>query len=369
MGVRLGAISRLHAFPRAQDHLTSKTVAGAIVTLLGVLTMVVLFIHELNFYTGTYTVHEMTVDKSPRDTRLSIQLNITFPALPCHVLSLDALDMSGKHEVDLHTTIFKERIDQNGRRLSRELIEDLVEGEHKEDHHKPTKPAGLALEDFFLETSHEHELEVAKIKEALARKEGCWVHGHLMVQRVAGNFHISVHSHSFFVLQKVFANVGEVNVSHRIHRMGFGIDYPGRINPLDGFERFLQPNDLHSGGTFKYFLKVVPTDFHHLGQKDPISTNQYSVTEYFAPVYKNENNLPAVFFLYDLSPITVQIKEKRRNFFHFLTRLCAVLGGTFALTGMFDRWVYLLVQQLTSGGGRETLGNLRSPVMSSSPNR
>lgn len=42
----------------------------------------------------------------------------------------------------------------------------------------------------------------------------------------------------------------------------------------------------------------------------------------------------AVYFLYDLSPITVTIKEERRSFLHFITRLCAVLGGTFALTGM-----------------------------------
>lgn len=28
------------------------------------------------------------------------------------------------------------------------------------------------------------------------------------------------------------------------------------------------------------------------------------------------------------------IKEERRSFLHFLTRLCAVLGGTFALTGL-----------------------------------
>jgi len=43
--------------------------------------------------------------------------------------------------------------------------------------------------------------------------------------------------------------------------------------------------------------------------------------------------LPAVYFLYDLSPITVTIKEERRSFLHLITRLCAVLGGTFALTG------------------------------------
>ena len=55
-------------------------------------------------------------------------------------------------------------------------------------------------------------------------------------------------------------------------------------------------------------------------------------------------SLTAVFFLYDLSPIAVTISEARRNFFHFLTRLCAVLGGTFALSGgIASRNEYLFV--------------------------
>jgi len=37
--------------------------------------------------------------------------------------------------------------------------------------------------------------------------------------------------------------------------------------------------------------------------------------------------------VYDLSPIVVTITESRRSFGHFITRLCAVLGGTFAVTG------------------------------------
>ncbi|MFS8030962.1 putative endoplasmic reticulum vesicle transporter [Helianthus anomalus] len=51
---------------------------------------------------------------------------------------------------------------------------------------------------------------------------------------------------------------------------------------------------------------------------------------------------PAVYFLYDLSPITVTIKEERRSFIHFITRLCAVLGGTFALTGGLRLWTVLM---------------------------
>lgn len=60
----------------------------------------------------------------------------------------------------------------------------------------------------------------------------------------------------------------------------------------------------------------------------------------------------AVYFLYDLSPITVTIREERRNFLHFITRLCAVLGGTFAMTGLppalQDCFYHMLVLELPS---------------------
>lgn len=352
MAVKWGAISRLHAFPRAEDHLQQKTTSGAFVTLLGLATIILLFVHELGFYLSTYTDYKMEVDSAARDQRLSIVINITFPGLPCPVLSLDALDMSGLHEVDLHTTIFKVRLDREGRHLGKELIRDLVEGEHKEAHERPHKPAGTEEDQqfqgmaLFQERMAESENEVKAIRAALDAHEGCNVHGHMLVQRVAGNFHFSVHGHSFYVLQKVFSQVGQVNVSHAIHELGFGREYPGQFNPLDGFNRILDGSHSKHGGTFKYFLKVVPTTYNHLDGEN-IATNQYSVTEYFTPIYPGDGNLPAVYFLYDLSPITVEITERRRNFFHFITRLCAVLGGTFALTGVLDRWIYGLMQSVS----------------------
>ena len=105
--------------------------------------------------------------------------------------------------------------------------------------------------------------------------------------------------------------------------------------------------------------QVVPTEYRYLSKR-VLPTNQFSVTEYFVPIKPTDRSWPgnppphpapiicyvhllsglirfpwtAVYFLYDLSPITVTIKEERRNFLHFITRLCAVLGGTFAMTGL-----------------------------------
>ncbi|KAJ0787346.1 putative endoplasmic reticulum vesicle transporter [Helianthus annuus] len=53
-------------------------------------------------------------------------------------------------------------------------------------------------------------------------RHSCRVYGVLDVQRVAGNFHISI-----------FEGATHVNVSHVIHDLSFGPKYPGLHNPLD----------------------------------------------------------------------------------------------------------------------------------------
>ena len=56
--------------------------------------MTILFFGELSLYLTTNTVHEMSVDTS-RGEKLHINLNVTFPSMPCSVISLDTMDISG----------------------------------------------------------------------------------------------------------------------------------------------------------------------------------------------------------------------------------------------------------------------------------
>ncbi|KAH7661109.1 COPII vesicle protein [Dioscorea alata] len=352
MGVRLQALRNFDAFPRAEEHLLQKTKSGAVVSIIGLVIMAILFIHELNYYLTTYTVHQMSVDLKRGET-LPIHINMTFPSLPCEVLSVDAIDMSGKHEVDLDTNIWKLRLNKEGQIIGTEYLTDLVEKEHATHKH------GVEDKDHHEETPEkkpEHGLNsdaeemIKNVKSAMERGEGCRVYGVLDVQRVAGNFHISVHGLNIFVAQQIFGGAAHVNVSHMIHDLSFGPKYPGIHNPLDGTTRILH----ETSGTFKYYIKIVPTDYRYLS-KDVLPTNQFSVTEYFVPIREGDRSWPAVYFLYDLSPITVTIKEERRSFLHFITRLCAVLGGTFALTGMLDRWMFRLIESFTKAKSRSSL--------------
>ncbi|XP_041007241.1 endoplasmic reticulum-Golgi intermediate compartment protein 3 isoform X2 [Juglans microcarpa x Juglans regia] len=341
MGVKQ-AIKSLDAFPRAEDHLLQKTQSGALVSVFGLVIMAILFLHELRYYITTYTIHQMSVDLKRGET-LPIHINMTFPSLPCDVVSIDAIDMSGKHEVDLDTNIWKLRLNSYGHIIGTEYLSDLVEKEHTVDKHDQHEDSDKKTHGF----DQAAENMIKKVKQALAHGEGCRVYGVLDVQRVAGNFHISVHGLNIYVAQMIFEGSNNVNVSHVIHDLSFGPKYPGIHNPLDGTVRVLHD----TSGTFKYYIKIVPTEYRYIS-KEVLPTNQFSVTEYFSPMKEFDRTWPAVYFLYDLSPITVTIREERRSFLHLITRLCAVLGGTFALTGMLDRWMYRLLEALTKPNAR-----------------
>ncbi|KAG6519853.1 hypothetical protein ZIOFF_016881 [Zingiber officinale] len=226
---RFQSLRNFDAFPRAEEHLLQKTHSGAIVSIIGIAVMVTLFVHELQYYLTTYTVHQMSVDVK-RGENLPIHINITFPSLPCEVLSVDAIDMSGKHEVDLDTNIWKLRLTSDGKIMGAEYLSDLVEKEHSGHKHVAKLNIFRILRDPYLhehlvyrklstdesdhhdessQHKHEHTLGsdaekmIENVKQAISNGEGCRVYGVLDVQRVAGNFHISVHGLNIFVAQQV----------------------------------------------------------------------------------------------------------------------------------------------------------------------
>ena len=66
--------------------------------------------------------------------------------------------------------------------------------------------------------------------------------------------------------------------------------------------------------------------------------------------------LPAVYFRYDMSPITVQYKLYKENFLHFLIQLCAIVGGIFTVTGIIDGLIHTSVAHLLKKANMGKLG-------------
>jgi Endoplasmic reticulum vesicle transporter len=165
-------------------------------------------------------------------------------------------------------------------------------------------------------------------------------------------------------LPQIHTDFSKINMTHHIHALRVGPGYPGRVSPLDGFDRVVT-----SGyGTFRYFLTIVPTTFVS-ALWSRTHTFAYSVSEYFLPgpppalvasggkggdrgpgtsagadAGGTIEQMPAIDFRFSVSPIAVKVWYPARAFGHFLTRFCAVLGGCFALTQWADGLVHFVLK-------------------------
>lgn len=362
----LGKLRALDAYPKLQEDFQSKTLTGGVITLASSVIMLLLFFSECRYYARIQEVDELYVDLS-RGEQMKININMSIPHMPCDWLSIDAMDVSGEVQLEVDHDIYKRRLDSSGKVLA-------IPERHEVGPEKPNTDGTLECGSCF-GAGEEGECcntceEVRKAyrrkgwalttpdsveqckREGYAEKlletdgEGCNIYGALLVNKVAGNFHLAP-GRSF---QQGAAHVHDLtpftgrtfDLTHTVHSLSFGEPYPGMHNPLDGAHVLQRgyENPLGQHGMYQYFLKVVPTTYTDL-RNQSLATNQYSVNEHFKPIPEMTNtNVPGIFFYYDLSPIKVVKKERRTPFVEFVTSTCAIVGGVFTISGIVDALIY-----------------------------
>lgn len=176
--------------------------------------------------------------------------------------------------------------------------------------------------------------------------EGCQVAGEIVVNKVAGNFHIAIgkgikygpkHVHHFNV-----SEITEFNSSHIINKLSFGSSFSGYKDPLEGTVEILKAEDRSYSGHFEYFLQVIPTTFINRYGYQTL-TSQYSTTVHYSRVESQNTGsfrLPGIFFIYKLSPFMVRVEELTPSFLQFLTSICAIVGGVITVSGIIDSFVF-----------------------------
>lgn len=406
----MGLFSELKSFdayPKLHEDMQVRTLGGAAVSVVAGLFITILFFTELNLFLTTETVDHVYVDTNTHDI-LRINFNITFPHIPCNLLSLDAMDISGAQQININHHVFKRAINSDGAYISDEVLHELHETVQNETLQSDAiarieEPGycgscyGAGNEGQCCNTctsvqeAYQHKgwamIDLDKIEQCVAtgetkdvmmdelqRGDGCNINGYLEVAKVGGNFHFAPgksyqHRGSHIHDLEAFGDY-RFNFTHHIHHLSFGELFPGVVNPLDNTERVetelaitkkkkdadnvivvesLQQlleqlsgmtHKQPGGGMFSYYTQVVPTEYHALDGQH-IKTNQYSVTEHYKTVsHSDGSGLPGVFMYYEISPMVVDVVEKRQSFPHFLTQLCAILGGVFTVAGMFDKLIH-----------------------------
>jgi len=174
---------------------------------------------------------------------------------------------------------------------------------------------------------------------------GCQASGHLMVNRVPGNFHIEAKSKSHNL------NAAMTNLSHVVNHLSFGEpvneqsrkvkrilkqtpDQYKQFNPMDG--------SVYSTPKFHeahhHYIKVVSTHLDYGSDNNKLETYQY--LEQSQVVYYDEMNVPEARFSYDISPMSVVVTKEGRKWYDYVTSVCAIIGGTFTTLGLIDASLY-----------------------------
>lgn len=271
-------IRRFDIYRKVPKDLTQPTVTGACVSIVSVLFMLFLFLSELTGFLQMEVVSELIVDDPVKySEKIPVFLNITLMNTKCEYVGLDIQDDMGRHEVGFQDNT--EKIPQND-------------------------------------------------------DNGCRMETHFLINKVPGNFHVSTHA--------ARNQPAQGDMRHVVHKLRFGMDLEegknvkGSFNPMESLDK----TSGNAQATHDYIIRVVPSVYvDSTGNRRYPYQYTYSYREILQYGHGG-HMMPAIWFRYEMSPITVQYTERRKPLYHFLTTVCAIVGGTFTVAGIFDSCVF-----------------------------
>ncbi|XP_074302449.1 protein disulfide-isomerase 5-4-like isoform X2 [Silene latifolia] len=179
------------------------------------------------------------------------------------------------------------------------------------------------------------------IKRPAPPSGGCRIEGFVRVKKVPGNLVVSARSgsHSF--------DASKMNVSHFITELSFGMRLsPRMLSDLKRIEPYLgasherlsgqsyitQDQDSDANVTIEHYLQVVKTEVRTSSGHTLVEEHEY--TAHSSLVHSPD--IPVAKFHFELSPMQVLVMENPRSFSHFITNVCAIIGGVFTVAGILD---------------------------------
>ncbi len=272
-------VKRLDIYRKIPKDLTQPTTTGGLVSIACVTFIFVMLASELVSFVAPDIRSELLVDSDSNPTdRIPVRLNISLPGMKCEFLGIDIQDDMGRHEVG------------------------------------------------FVENT---------LKTPINGDSGCLFEARFHINRVPGNFHVSTHS--------VDDQPDDYDFSHVVHELTIGSRIKkiaakgiGSFNALGGRQK-LDSNGLES---HEYVMKIVPTTYVDLAQTKLVAYQYTYAYRSYVSFGHGGRVVPAIWFRYDLNPITVRYHETRPPLYHFVTTICAIVGGTFTVAGIIDSCIF-----------------------------
>mmetsp|Transcript_16129 Transcript_16129/g.18279 ORF Transcript_16129/g.18279 Transcript_16129/m.18279 type:complete len:295 (+) Transcript_16129:182-1066(+) len=281
---------RYDAFSKSSTGTSVQTVEGAALSISAFIFMLVLAVLELYSFFQVSVVEQIVLDNDFGTAQTNFSLDIDFVALKCDQVHV--------------------------------ILEQTLKKEHQE------------VTSMF----------------SLSGTSGCNVKGTIPIPKDSGSLSVAyMHptSKSTLRLLKDLSDMFSFDTSHKINSLSFGSYFPGINNPLDDFTYNLATES--SASRVWYQIKVVPTIYRSI-DGSRIQSNQFSVSQYTKTFKRTkvtastfssgQVHIPGVYLQYDFSPIVIEKSETKKTLPQLITRLFALLGGTYAFAGLLDAFIY-----------------------------
>jgi len=271
-------IKRMDIYRKVPKDLTQPTITGAVVSICCCVFICSMLVVELLWFISPDIKSELIVENLDPTERIPVRINISLPRMKCEYLGIDIQDDQGRHEVG--------------------FVENTIK-----------TPLG---------------------------DDGCLFEAKFHINKVPGNFHLSTHS--------VDVQPDNYDFAHEIHEVSFGSkirkisskNIRSSFNPLKDRSR----TDGNALESHEYIMRIVPTTYEEVGG-GRLTAYQYTFA-YRSHISFGHGGrvIPALWFRFDLNPITVRYHEERPPLYHFLTTICAIVGGTFTVAGIIDSCIF-----------------------------
>ena len=259
---------------------------------------------ELTFNFKTTIIERVHVNATT-PAGLELEFDVTLPSVPCALLNVDSNDPTGQRQslhLDKKHHVWKHRISKEGKFIGERSRIELGSTLLSEDRLRELAVESGAVEEVGEEEEVENETEEVcgscygageygeccdtcdDVKRAYARigwqmpsltdivqcrselsskeeeGEGCNVHGIVALSTGGGNLHLAP-SHDLeeagtgkkiSILDFFVRTFEQFNVSHTVHKVRFGAEYPGNVNQLDGEVRNIEDGY----GMYQYYFQV-----------------------------------------------------------------------------------------------------------------
>jgi len=298
-------------FQKFSYDISKPTSSGALISMISIVVICLLIFIETNKFLRPQIKKDFIIlqEESGKST-INFHFSVYIPHNPCSILSVDQEDKLGVHKTNIEAHVTKKRISKIHRNVDLPAL-------------SPYKTDDLI--------------------QSIEEDEGCLIEGFLEVNKVPGNIHISYHPFRRvfdYLVESQPEKFKKLKLMHKFNYLTLG-DKNIPINELNSFGVYPHdemPNFIERDNkqpNYDYFIKIIP---HVLRNEEDNSTKlnyQYSLS--FSNRKSEDSEMSMIMINYDMSEVTILVTKRSNNILHFLTHICAIVGGVFVIFSIINR--------------------------------